>query len=361
MFLLGNIFCFCLTLDAQTGSNQDASPVPAILNQSFSRLDSNNIPVYRSIFLLEKKEHEFSYDILKTIEKNESNYDSDTIDRSFLVNNPFDIDDSSNPFNLPRSGVQSSKFGKKNKENEQVDRFFKELFAYKAPPKKTVSNRKPPVVAPIWLLFTLLLLLSFYSYVLVVYRKEVFKTLQAFKNISWTIQPFREQKNIFTPYSLFSSSLYILSIGHFVFVAINLWLTRFEQEQDWRFSMLLFCILIVLLLFIVKQGQVKIFGLIYPVGQQMDYYNFVISNNSRVCGLFLTPILFLMVYPPDVIKYFVMYTLLAILAALYLFRYIKSGIASSKIITSNKLHFFIYLCSVEIAPVIIILKFLTII
>jgi hypothetical protein len=351
-----------IPLYAQTGTNQELNPIPQILNQNINSVDSSALPIliYPVLQKPEKKEAIPAFDIIKNKQEGQLSNSNDSIDRSYYINNPFDIDDSNNPFNLPRNG-SFNKFGRKEKDNQQIDKFFKELFAYKSAPKKTVSNRKPPVVAPIWLLFTLLLLLSFYSYVLVVYRKEVFKTLQAFKNISWTIQPFREQKNIFTPYSLFSSSLYILSIGHFVFVAINLWLTRFEQEQDWRFSMLLFCILIVLLLFIVKQGQVKIFGLIYPVGQQMDYYNFVISNNSRVCGLFLTPILFLMVYPPDVIKYFVMYTLLAILAALYLFRYIKSGIASSKIITSNKLHFFIYLCSVEIAPVIIILKFLTII
>jgi hypothetical protein len=348
-------------LNAQSGSNQNASPVQPILNQSFNRIDSNNNPIYNNIFLADKKVNEYSFDILKTIEKDEFISISDTIDRGFLVNNPFDIDDSSNPFNLPRNGTYSSKFSKKNKDNQQVDKFFKELFAYKSVSKKTVSNRRPSVVAPIWLLFTLLLLLSFYTYVIVAYRKEVFKTLQAFKNISWAIQPFREQKNIFTPFSLLSTSLYILSIGHFAFIALNLWLSRSEQEQEWSFSMLIFCILLGLALFIVKLGQVRFFGMVYPVSQQMDYYNFVISNNSRVCGLFLSPILFLMVYPPDVIKYFTLYTVLMILAASYLFRYIKSGIAASKIITANKLHFFIYLCSVEIAPVFIILKFLTII
>ena len=361
IFLIGNIFCCYLTLNAQSGSNQNASPVQPILNQSFNRIDSNNIPIYNTIFLADKKVNEYSFDILKIIEKDEFNSISDTIDRGFLVNNPFDIDDSSNPFNLPRNGTYSSKFSKKNKDNQQVDKFFKELFAYKSVSKKTVSNRRPSVVAPIWLLFTLLLLLSFYTYVIVAYRKEVFKTLQAFKNISWVIQPFREQKNIFTPFSLLSTSLYILSIGHFSFIALNLWLSRSEQEQEWSFSMLIFCILLGLALFIVKLGQVRFFGMVYPVSQQMDYYNFVISNNSRVCGLFLSPILFLMVYPPDVIKYFTLYAVLMILAASYLFRYIKSGIAASKIITANKLHFFIYLCSVEIAPVFIILKFLTII
>ena len=359
--MTGIITGFNLILTAQTGSNQDASPIPPILNQNFNRLDSNNVPAFNNLFLAEKKENGYAFDILKINEKDKSDYSSDTIDRSFFINNPFDIDDSSNPFNLPRNGVYSSRFSKKNKDNQEVDKFFKELFAYKSAPKKTVSNRKPPVVAPIWLLFTLLLLLSFYTYVLVAYRKEVFKTLQAFKNISWAIQPFREQKNIFTPYSLLSTTLYVLSIGHFAFVALNLWLSKSDQDQDWRFSMLIFCILLGLLLFIIKQGQVRFFGMVYPVRQQMEYYNFVISNNSKVCGIFLSPILFLMVYPPDVIKYFTMYTVLIILVALYLFRYIKSGIAASKIITANKLHFFIYLCSVEIAPVFIILKFLTII
>ena len=357
------LVCLCIAeiTNAQNSSNQDANPIPQILNQNFNNLDSNAIPKYSTIFKVEKKVIESPYEILKIVSNDHLNYSSDTIDRSFLINNPFDIDDSNNPFNLPRNGTYSSKFSKKNKDNQQVDKFFKELFAYKSVSKKTVSNRRPSVVAPIWLLFTLLLLLSFYTYVIVAYRKEVFKTLQAFKNISWAIQPFREQKNIFTPFSLLSTSLYILSIGHFAFIALNLWLSRSEQEQEWSFSMLIFCILLGLALFIVKLGQVRFFGMVYPVSQQMDYYNFVISNNSRVCGLFLSPILFLMVYPPDVIKYFTLYAVLMILAASYLFRYIKSGIAASKIITANKLHFFIYLCSVEIAPVFIILKFLTII
>ncbi len=288
------------------------------------------------------------------------NYKAGEIDRSFMVNNPFDMEDLSNPFNLPRKGSNIRRDFKK-KESQDIEKFFNSLFEYKVTQKKTVVNKKPEVVAPYWILFSMLGMLSFFTYMLVSYKGEIKKTMQVFGSSTSAGQQYRDQKNIFTPYSLFSYSLFVLAMGHFVFVAGNLWLSSKELEPNWSFQNLFLSILGISGIFFLKHNQVRIIGSIFPFKQQLDYYNFIISNSNKVMAFVFTPLLFLLVYSPDPVKFFTLYTALSLVGLSYLYRYFRSAIAASDIILVNKFHFFIYLCSVELAPVLLLLKLLSII
>jgi hypothetical protein len=288
------------------------------------------------------------------------NYKSDSIDRSFSFNNPFDIEDLSNPFNLPRNGTKFIRQNKK-KGTQDFDKFINALFEYKTPPKKSVLVKKPPIIAPSWVLYSLLLLMGIFTYVIVVYKAEIKKTFQAFRHITLANQQFRDQKTVFTPFSLISYGLFLLSVGHFAFLANNIFLAKNDLNQDWSVNAMFLSILGVTGVLFLKQTQIRLLGLIFPFKQQLDYYNYIITNGNRIIGILITPILFLLAFSPDYIKYFSLYTVITLLGFSYLYRYLRSCIAAIGLISANKLHFFIYLCAVEIAPILILLKFLSII
>ena len=287
-------------------------------------------------------------------------YNADSIDRNYSFNNPFDIEDLSNPFNLPRNGTKFVRQTKK-KGSQDLDKFVNTLFEYKTAPKKSVLVKKPPVIAPAWFLFSLFAVMGLFTYILVGYKTDIKKTFQAYKHITIANQQFRDQKTIFTPFSLISYGLFLLALGHFAFIASNLFLSRSDMTQDWSVGNLLLSILGVSGIMFLKHSQIRILGIVYPFKQQLDYYNYIISNGNRMVGLSVSPLLFLMAYSTDSIKYFTLYTVIALLGFSYLYRYLRSCIAAIGIISANKFHFFIYLCSVEIAPLLILLKFLSII
>jgi hypothetical protein len=78
-------------------------------------------------------------------------------------------------------------------------------------------------------------------------------------------------------------------------------------------------------------------------------------------ALSITPLLFLLTYSPETIKLFSLFVGVLLLASSGVYGIFRMTLASSEIIQENKFHFFIYLCAVELAPLLILLKLLSVI
>jgi hypothetical protein len=299
-------------------------------------------------------------EVKKYFDFNYSFYEAKEIDRSYSINNPFDLEDLNNPFNLPRAG-SNIKRNTKKKSSEDLSVFFSSLFEYEQLSKKTITNKNPGIVPPYWLFFTLLGLLSLFAYQTVVFKNDNKKAIHAFLSNTAALQQHRDQKIILTPYQILSESLFILSAGHFVFIGTRFYLHNLGLEYSWGISALLFSLVGVAAFTQLKNLQFRLIGLIFPLNQQLAYYNFILSNSYKILALSTTPLLFLLTYSPETIKYFAFYAGILIFSASLVYSYFRMAIASSEIILENKFHFFIYLCAVELAPILILLKFLSVI
>ena len=289
-----------------------------------------------------------------------SSYTADLIDRTYSINNPFDMEDLNNPFNLSRSGNRIS-YNSKKKESESFQKFLGNLFDYKQMPKKTIINKKPEMVPPMWMLYSLIAVLSVFAYQTVAFRAENKRTLQAFLSSSSALQQYRDQKTMFTPYKMLSDSLFVLSIGHFVYIGSNVYLHTYDMPYSWNFGNLILSVLGVSTVFFIKDIQSKVLGTIFPFKQQLSYNNFILKNTFRVLALSITPLLFLLTYSPETIKLFSLFVGVLLLASSGVYGIFRMTLASSEIIQENKFHFFIYLCAVELAPLLILLKLLSVI
>ena len=300
------------------------------------------------------------FEVRKYFDVNASFYLAKEIDRSYSTNNPFDLEDLNNPFNLPRAG-SNIKRNTKKKTSEGLNVFLNSLFEYEQLSKKTITNKKPEIVPPYWLLFSLLSLLSLFAYQTVVFKGDNKKAIHAFMSNTAALQQHRDQKIILTPYHILSESLFILSAGHFVFIGTRFYMHNLGMEYSWSIAALIFSLLGVTAFTQIKNLQFRLVGLIFPLKQQLAYYNFILSNAYKILALTTTPLLFLLTYSPETIKYFAFYAGILVFSAGLAYSYFRMTIASAEIILENKFHFFIYLCAVELAPILILLKLLSVI
>ena len=123
---------------------------------------------------------------------------------------------------------------------------------------------------------------------------------------------------------------------------------------------LILCMLGVGAIYILKYIQLRIVGLILPYENEIGFYSFIVSITNKVIGYLLLPALFILAYVPQSAQFYVLYILLGILAIIYIYRALRGLAIGSNTILFHKFHFFIYLCTVEIAPVVILLKLLSI-
>jgi hypothetical protein len=272
----------------------------------------------------------------------------DALGRKYYNNNLFDIEESDNPFALP-IGDNKLKQKIKDKDNTGNELVFSELFALN-------DNNEEQGIAK-WMIFVLLGLLSLMSIIVAIYRKEVTIIFQAFLSTSSSQNGQRDQGGILTLERLSSYILFVLGMGTFCFLIPQISLKEFQFNT---FGALCLFILGVGALYLLKHLQLKILSYILPFRQEIEAYNFIISNTNKALGFIIVPLLFLIAYTPVTGQIMSLYFSFVLLGLIYIYRTLKGLATAGSIILFHKFHFFVYLCAVEIAPIVILLKILSI-
>lgn len=275
------------------------------------------------------------------------------IGHHYYVDNLFAIDESDNPFALRRSNQKFTiRVGKQN----QTPTLWENLNDLFSPQDK----KNIPSGAPHWLLFFLFGGLAVLALTMSLFRQDVFKIFAAFVNSTAAGQLYRDQKNdLFTPVGISTLLLFCLSVGSFVFLAVP-HLAANNEIPTWNnFSTFGLTVSGLAAMYLLKALQVKTIGLIFPFRQEMDFYNFLISNHNKVLGIAFLPLVFVLAYTEGAAENFALYTGLALLGGMYLYRGFRAVATCSDWIFLYKFHFFVYLCTAEIAPALILIKLLS--
>lgn len=189
------------------------------------------------------------------------------------------------------------------------------------------------------------------------FRNFIGRAWRSFLNDNLLTQLHREQGHIAKfPYLLLNLVAYIglglLAIlllhrtNNSLPISASLWI-------DWFFFSLGFAGI-----FIGKHLLLKIVGSIFPVEKEIRLYAFMITIFTAVLGLFSLPINTFLAYLPENISTITLYSSLIIIGLFYLFRSLRALVIGSKYLASNLFHFLLYICAVEIAPMVILLKIL---
>ncbi|MFT5166843.1 MAG: hypothetical protein ACI8P3_002075 [Saprospiraceae bacterium] len=218
-------------------------------------------------------------------------------------------------------------------------------------PKKTAE--KPNDTRSGFLFWMILGMMIYLALLVTLYRSLLVKIYRAFANENILKLLQREQSAIIAAPYLFLYILFIISAGILAFqVAYHYETISFE------FKNLGYCILGVAVFFLLKHLLLKIIGFVFPVYKEVKQYSFTITVFSIILGIILIPFNIFIAFAQDSFTNPGIIGVCVALAAVYLYRALRGIFIGSKFLAFHKFHFFMYICTVEIAPSLIIIKLL---
>ena len=275
-------------------------------------------------------------------------YKPSSIDRSYYTNNPFNIEDSDNPFSLgrPKAALADMPMPAQGSKIKEV---WQAVVVLDNPDTKSGQ-------APVWLSFVMFGLLGFVAMQFALYRADVFKSFQAFINATAAGQVHREQFGLFSPAHGSAMLTWAISGGIFAFLVAG----QLAGVHGFNtFTAMTLCVLGLGGVSILNSLKLKALSILLPFGAEFEFYKFMVSNTQKVLGLGLIPMSLLLAYAPDAFKVPVLWAAGLSLLGVYGLRNIKALAMCADIVVSYKAHFLIYLLAVEIAPLLILFKILS--
>jgi lysylphosphatidylglycerol synthetase-like protein (DUF2156 family) len=119
-----------------------------------------------------------------------------------------------------------------------------------------------------------------------------------------------------------------------------------------------YCIGAVSLLYLGKLLILTAMGWIFNVSNATNTYLFIVFLVNKMLGMFLLPFLFILAFPHPVIISGMVTLSYILVIALFFYRFIISYRPVRSEINVGRLHFIIYLCAFEVAPLLLIYKVL---
>ena len=209
------------------------------------------------------------------------------------------------------------------------------------------NTMNPAWISGIILLCFFLFAIGQYSY----FRRmqQIFKAFFAnrlFNQLSRDGGLYREQISIF----LFSS--FILGLSLFIF---NIYHFYFSHPSSFTTDILFFIKIFfaVLAFYLLKMGLFNFTGILFKATKEASDYTLNIFIFGQIAGVILLPVIVLVTYMHSEL---VIYAGLSLLASLYFYRLFRGIIITSSNAKISVYYLFLYLCTLEILPLILISK-----
>ena len=198
-------------------------------------------------------------------------------------------------------------------------------------------------------LMVTLLILVVLAFMLTVLRSLIRRSVGAFLYANMTNQVYREHEGRgFGPF-ITLYTLFFLNAGVFLFYLSRYfgWIVHSSPLVQ-----LVYCVGGVTAVFLGKHLLLSILSFIFPIGTEVSRYHFIIIVFGISLGIFLVPVNLLLAYAPRGLVPVLVWGTLGVMAIAYLFRQFRALINSWKLLLANKFHFLLYICTIEIAPIV---------
>lgn len=192
-----------------------------------------------------------------------------------------------------------------------------------------------------------------FTILLTLFRPQFARAYRAFQNDNMLSQLQREREGGGgLPYYLFYA-LFMVNAGLFLYL-ISRYFGFPVHPNSW--VALGYCAAAVVALFLGKHLLLGILSYIFPIDKEVRLYNFTIIIFSIMLGVFFMAANMLIAYSPEHFTKYIIYVSFAFIAALYLFRALRGLFIGNRFLAFNKFHFLLYICTVEIAPVLVLAR-----
>jgi len=154
--------------------------------------------------------------------------------------------------------------------------------------------------------------------------------------------------------SLLMNILFVLVSG--LFIAIMAHKRQWLGGSFWQLTFS--SITIIALVYLFKFAVIQLTGWIFNAKEPATTYSFIVFLVNKIIGLVLLPLLLLLAFSENNIWDVTVTVAGCVVIFMLFFRYVISLTIIRSSLSIHPLHFFIYLCAVEIMPMMIIFKLL---
>jgi hypothetical protein len=204
-----------------------------------------------------------------------------------------------------------------------------------------------------WIFFTFLLSLFLIAILRVFYQKKFTLFINAFVSKRFSNQIIREENALTQSTSVILSVVFFLSISLFFYLVSE----HFQQSVMGLIGFQKFSVIFIMCIsfYLIKLFVNKFWGYIFKVYKEIDEYIINQFLVLQILGILLTICCILIAYNFSFDQLYAIYFGFGIMILGFIVRMIKSiGIANMN--TYSPIYIFLYLCTLEILPLIIIVK-----
>ncbi len=201
--------------------------------------------------------------------------------------------------------------------------------------------------------YVLLFIVGIFGYVRFNFFSYLQSVQQSFFNINLTQQFFEEHFYSVSPASFFLNLNLVLIYSLLAYLAV-----RYFGKLPHIGDMSLAGIILVSMLGISlsRYWAYRITAYILPVEKTLLFYLFNIRIINYALGMVLIPFLFILAFADNMYLEGTIWGILIVVWTFVLYRCYRGLLIGEQIMKFNKFHFFIYLCTFEIAPILILYK-----
>lgn len=229
------------------------------------------------------------------------------------------------------------------------------IFLKPGRPRFVDTNPVRPYRNMDWLIYLMAGVLLVLSLIRLFYQKYFSDLFRAFLNPTLSQRQLKDQLSQ-SPFPNMLLNIFFAIVLGLYFYLVLYRQQVFPQAEPWLLIPGL--IVLVAVVYGFKYTMLRFCGWLFGNTELADAYIFILYLINKILGVLLVPFLVIIAFcTPEIARTF-LYISLFFIVLLIIYRYIRSYSLVKQYLSFSKLHFFLYLCAFEVAPVLILTKVL---
>ncbi len=121
-------------------------------------------------------------------------------------------------------------------------------------------------------------------------------------------------------------------------------------------ELLLYAIALIAGIYLFKFLFIRFLGWVFNAAEATSTYLFVVFLINKILGIILIPLVFLLAFSNSSVSPIIITVTISLLVLFLIYRFAVSLIIIRRNLNVSPLHFFIYLCAVEVVPLLLIYR-----
>lgn len=202
------------------------------------------------------------------------------------------------------------------------------------------------------LFYLLVFVVFFVATIKVAFPKYIQNIFRLFFQTAFRQKQTRDQLSQNHIASLLLNFLFVLTGGIFIALLVN----QYQWITAGFWWVCLYSIGLLTAIYLGKYAFLRLSGWVFNAQEATNTYVFIVFLVNKILGITLIPFLLILAFSATMIAEVAITIALVILGGMLLYRYVAGMGTIRRSLKVNALHFFLYLCAVEVLPLLLIFK-----